>query len=231
MAETCSEEHASRRAGLRVGAGLAATCFALALSFGALAHSQGWSPFAIIMFSMLTFSGSAQFAVLTALSGGGGALAAIGSATLMNARYLPMGAAAAGSLRGGRWRRGLEGQAVVDGSWVSAYVGHAKFDRSKLLAATAVQWPAWIAGTALGAYLDLSTRFIDRYGLDTIFPAFFLLLLVNTLRSSARVRPIAAAAALIGAGVVLVAPPGLALVAAAAASLLVLFHRPSVVAL
>jgi predicted branched-subunit amino acid permease len=182
------------RAGLRIGTTLAASSFALAISFGVEARAHGWSPVAIVLFSLLVFSGSAQFSALTVLAGGGGTLSAVGSAALINARYLPMAAAAAGSFRGGRWRRGLEAQAVVD-------------------------------GTALGATLHLSTTFIDRWGLDVIFPAYFLALLVDALRSSARARLIATTSALIAASVVFVAPTGIALLSCSAAALLNLLLR------
>ena len=189
-----------------------------------MARAQGWDPLLATVFSLVAFSGSAQFAVLATL-GGGGALAAIGSATLMNARFLPMGSAAAASLRGGRLRRGLEGQAVVDASWVAAYEGEGRFDRGKLMAATAVQWPAWVAGTAVGAYLGLSTEFMDRWGLDVIFPAFFLVLLLDTVRGSSVARIVAATAAVIGSAVVFALPTGAALLASSAASFIVLLGR------
>jgi predicted branched-subunit amino acid permease len=210
------------RAGLRVGAGLGASTLALAISYGALARAAGWNPLQAGVFSMTAFSGSAQFAVLTTLAGGGGILAAIGAATLMNLRYLPMGVAVANSLKGGVIRRGVEGQAVVDGSWVSSYLGNGRFDRGKLLAATAVQWPAWICGTVIGATLNPSTEFIDRWGLDVIFPVFFLLLLVDAFRAGGRAALVAVLAAVLGAVIVLFASPGLALLASAAASLIVL---------
>jgi len=209
------------RGGLRVGIGLGASTFALAISFGALAHAQGWDPLLTTVFSLVAFSGSAQFAVLTTFAGGGG-LAAIGSATLMNARFLPMGSAAAASLEGGRLRRALEGQAVVDASWVAAYEGEGRFDRAKLMAATAVQWPAWVIGTAIGAYVGMSTDFLDRWGLDVIFPAFFLMLLFDSVRENSGARLVATAAALVGAGMVYVAPPGVALLASSAAAMVIL---------
>lgn len=213
------------RAGVRVGAAFAISAFALAVSFGTLARAQGWDPSTAVVFSAVAFSGSAQYAVLSVL-GSGGPLAAIGSAALMNARFLPMGSAVSASLRGGRWRRGLEGQAVVDGSWAAAYRGDGRFDRGTLMAATAVQWPAWVAGTALGAYLAPPVEVLDRFALDVVFPAFFALLLLDAVRKSPSGGRVALVAAAIGAAVVLAAPAGVALVASSVASLVVLVRRP-----
>ena len=58
--------------GMRVGAGLATAGFVLAITFGATAVEQGWSTLAAVVASTLIFSGSAQFALMTALAGGGG---------------------------------------------------------------------------------------------------------------------------------------------------------------
>src|SRR3982751_726753 len=95
-------------AGIRVGAGLAAAAFILAITFGATVRAQGWGILAPVICSLVVFSGSAQFALATALGGGGGPVPAVAAAALINARFLPMGLAVAPSLRGGRLRRALE---------------------------------------------------------------------------------------------------------------------------
>ena len=99
--------------------------FVLGISFGVLARSLGWGIVAPIVFSVVAFSGSAQFAVAAVLGGGGGAIAAILAAVLLNARFGPMGVAVASYLKGGPIRRALEGQAVVDASWALASRGGA----------------------------------------------------------------------------------------------------------
>ncbi|WP_189431292.1 AzlC family ABC transporter permease [Streptomyces rubiginosohelvolus] len=99
------------------------------VSFGAISSSQGWGYVASVICSMAVFSGSAQFALLATLGSGGGPAGAVMSAALINSRFIPMGIAVAGDLRGGRFRRALEGQAVVDGSWAAAHLGAGRFDR------------------------------------------------------------------------------------------------------
>jgi predicted branched-subunit amino acid permease len=215
----------SWRAGFRVGAGLAAGGFALAVSFGAFAVTHGWPAGLTILMSLVVFSGSAQFALVTALTAGG-MLPALGSAVLMNLRFVPMAAASAGSLRGGRLRRALEGQAVVDGSWVSAHRADGTTDREKMLAATLVQWPAWAAGTALGALAVPSTGFIEATGLDLVFPGFFLVLLLDSLTEQVRLIPIALAAAAITGLACRFLPVGISLLLASIAALAAL-RRPT----
>ncbi len=63
----------------------------LGVSFGMLARSLGWGIVAPIAFSTIAASGSAQFAVAVVLGAGGGPLAAVAAAVLLNARFGPMG--------------------------------------------------------------------------------------------------------------------------------------------
>lgn len=214
------------RTGLRAGAALAATSFLLAVTFGVLARAQGWGELAPVVCSFVVFSGSAQFAMLATLSSGGGALAAVTAAALVNIRYVPMGIAVARDLRGRRLRRAFEGQAVVDGSWAAAHLGGGRFDRPLLLGATAVQWPAWVAGTALGAMATPVAGFLHPLGLDALTPALFAVLLLDEVKRGHEGR----LAAALGAGVagVLIAfvPAGPALIGGAGAAGLAALRRP-----
>jgi 4-azaleucine resistance transporter AzlC len=218
------------RAGLTVGAGLAAGSFLLAVSFGAFAVTHGWPAALAIAMSLLVFSGSAQFALVTAFAGGGIVPGLLGAA-LMNLRFVPMAAATARYLHGGRWQRALEGQSVVDGSWVAAQRPDGTLDRSMMIAATLVQWPAWVAGTAIGALAVPSTSFIQTTGLDLVFPGFFLVLLVDALAGRPRIVPVAIAAAAGAAAACRFLPTGIALLLASAAVVLTLLPpRPSTAA-
>jgi predicted branched-subunit amino acid permease len=208
------------RAGLRAGLGLALGSFALAVSFGAFAVSHGWPPWLTIVMSLVTFSGSAQFALVTALAGGGGMLPALAGASLINLRFIPMAATTAKDLHGGRWQRALEGQAVVDGSWIAAQRPDGSVDRLTLFAASLVQWPAWAAGTAIGAFLVPSTGFSHVAGLDVIFPGFFVLLLFDALRARTAMIPVTVLAAGSAALACYWLPSGVALLTGATAALL-----------
>jgi 4-azaleucine resistance transporter AzlC len=192
--------------------------FALAVSFGVLARSLGWPPLAPILMSLLVFSGSAQFAAAGVLGAGGGVLPAVASAALVNARFLLMGVAVAPSLRGGRLRRALEGQAVIDASWALAQEG-GRVDRERMLGATLPQWAAWQAGTVAGALGGVGLADPEALGLDVLFPVFFLALLLPELRERGA-RVVAALAAGLTLLLVPVAPPGVPVLAAGALALL-----------
>jgi len=205
--------------GLRIGIGLAAGSFLLAVSFGAFAVTHGWPAALTILMSAVVFSGSAQFALVTAFAGGGLG-PALASASLMNLRFLPMGAATAVHLRGGPLRRAVEGQAVVDASWVAAQRPDEGFDRGTMFGATVVQWPAWVLGTAIGALIVPSASTVEAAGLDLVFPGFFGLLLYDALRARPALLPVGLAAGAAAGAACRILPTGVALLIAAACALL-----------
>jgi 4-azaleucine resistance transporter AzlC len=210
-------------AGARAALPFALATLVLGISFGVLARSLGWGTLAPIVFSVIAFSGSAQFAVASVLGSGGGALPAIAAAALLNARFGPMGVAVAPHLKGGPLRRALEGQAVVDASWALASRGEGRFDREFMIGATLPQVTAWIGGTIVGVLGGDLIGDPERLGLDVIFPAFFLILLAEELRSasrSARAVIVALIAAVLALALVPFAPPGVPVIAACAAALL-----------
>ncbi len=213
------------RPGLRVGVGLGLAVFPVAVSFGALATTLGWPPLPTIICSAVVFSAGGQLALLTTLTAGSGLPLALGAATLINLRFLPMGVAVAASLTGAPWKRALAGQTILDGSWAAAYQGAGRYDRLTMFGASAVQWPAWILGTVAGVVAAPPLTLVESLGLDLVFPGFFLVLLLDSFRSTPRAPLIAGIAVLLTGGLVLVAPVGVAVLLSASAALVVLIGR------
>ena len=205
------------RAGLRGGLPFALAGGLLAASFGVLARDVGMPDWAAIVMSVVVFAGSAQIAALTIIGAGGGLGAAIGAAALMNARFLPMGIAIGPSLPGGPVARAAQGQAIVDASWALAADGRGGFDRHVMFGSTLVQYVGWIAGTVLGVVAGSALGDPRELGIDAIFPAFFLALLLGELKSG-RARGVAAAGALIALVLVPFTPPGVPVLAASTAA-------------
>jgi predicted branched-subunit amino acid permease len=206
------------RSGVRAGLPLVLPLFVLAVSFGALARPV-MGLIAPIVMSLIVFGGAAQFAALSVLAAGGGVAAATAAGLLLNARFLPMGFAAARAFAGGTVARALQGQLLVDASWALASRGDGTFDRGVLLGATIPQAAAWTSGTVAGVFAGGALGDPERLGLDAVFPAFYLALLVGELRTT---RSIAAAA--LGGSIALalipITPGGVPVIAAAAAALI-----------
>jgi 4-azaleucine resistance transporter AzlC len=198
----------------------------LALAYGAAASIAGWGVTVPLVFSMLAFSGSAQFTLLTTLSAGS-AVAAVTAAVLINARYLVMSVALNDSLHGGRLSRALQTQALADASFVVAHRGDGRFDIARLIGASVPQWLGWVGGTAVGLLTAPSAHLLHALGADVTFPAFFLVLALDELRKTRRAMVAAALGALIAAALLFVTTPGNALLAATVAALIGAIQRPA----
>jgi predicted branched-subunit amino acid permease len=211
------------RAGMRSALPIVLPTVALGVSFGIVARPI-MGPVAPIAMSILVFSGGAQFAALSVLLSGGAAIAAISAGMLMNARWLPMSLAITPSLHGGRLRRSAEAQAIVDASFVISDRGDGTFDRGLLIGATVPQAISWISGTVIGVVAAGSIHDPNALGLDAVFPAFYLALLLREA-SGRRAYEAMALAAVITIGLTTFAPPGVPVILASSAALLGLRQR------
>ena len=205
--------------GLRAGLPFALAGGVLAMSFGVLAGDVGMPGWTAILMSAIVFAGSAQIAALGIIGAGGALGAALGAAALMNSRFLPMGVAFAPSLPGGPLKRAPQGQTVVDVSLVVAEDGKGGFDRGLLFGSTAAQYAAWVHGHRSRACSPGPVLGDPQaLGLDAIFPAFFLALLIGELRDARGRAASPSPAALIALALVPFTPPGVPVLAASAAA-------------
>lgn len=174
------------------------------VSFGAIAVASGldwWMPTAL---SVLVFAGGSQFMVVGVVAAGGGLVAAVAGALLLNARHLPFGLAL-GDIMG----RGFLARAVGSHLLIDESVAFAMSQRDHPKRARAVFWflgplafVVWNVGTVVGALAGQVITDTDAFGLDAAFPAALLALVLPSLKNR-RTRD----AALLGAAVALATAP------------------------
>jgi branched chain amino acid efflux pump len=210
-------------AGVRAAAPIAVAVFAFGASFGILARDAGMGVVPPIVMSLTTFAGSAQFAVASVLESGGAVAAAIAAAVMLNLRYLAIGMSVAPAVRGGRLRRLAEAQLAVDESWAVAQ-RDGRVDRDRMIGAGLVLLVSWCAGTVAGVLGGGALGGPADYGLDAMFPALFLALLVGQVHGP-RTRVAALAGGVIALALTPLVPPGLPIVAAAAGAVVALGVR------
>ncbi|HEV7887515.1 MAG TPA: AzlC family ABC transporter permease [Acidimicrobiales bacterium] len=200
---------------------VAAAVGVFGVSYGVLGTAAGIPGWQLVLLSVCTFAGSAQFAFVSAFATGAGPLGAIVSGGLLNTRYLATGAVAAQVLPGGRLRRLLLAQLVVDESYVLAVAAGtpARPDPGVLVAAGALEWLCWVTGSAVGVLIGNVLGDPARLGFDAAFPALFIALLWPLLDGPGA-RRCALGGALAAALVAPWAPGGVPLAAAALAGLL-----------
>jgi predicted branched-subunit amino acid permease len=219
--------------GLRATLPLALPIAAVGMSFGLLAAPLLGALPSMAM-SAVVWSGTAQFAALSILTSGGGTALAISAGLLANTRFLPMGFAVAPSMTAGPLRRLLTGAVIADASFVIANRKGGQFDINALVWAAPVQYLAWLGGTIAGVAGAGAIGDPSRWGLDVLFPVFYLSLLMpelfpehtqgrgRGLSAPRNLRPIlvAALAAVITLVLTPLAPPGVPVLVAAAAALI-----------
>jgi 4-azaleucine resistance transporter AzlC len=213
----------------RVLADVGLTCvavFFIGLSYGAIAVASGfplWVPAAL---SVLVLAGASEFLFVGIVAAGGSPVAAALAGLLVNSRHLPYGLALPPGVTGRRWARLLGTHVMNDESVVFALA------QPDLPRKRAAYWACglgvlacWPGGAVLGGLIGSAVHDTNAFGLDAMFPAVILALIVKDLRDARTLR-----AALAGAAIALVATPFLPAglpVLLALAALLLLARAPA----
>src|SRR5271169_3166223 len=189
---------------------IAVTCLAvlfIGLSYGAIAVASGFPLWVPAAQSVLVLAGASEFLFIGIVAAGGNPIAAALAGLLVNARHLPYGLAlpdmTSPDVPGRGWRRLLGSHVMNDESVVFALA------QEDLPRKRAAYWACglgvllcWPAGAVLGALLGSVITDTGAFGLDAMFPAVILALIVPALRDR-RLRR----AAILGAVIALAATP------------------------
>lgn len=187
---------------------------AYSVSYGVLAVGAGLSVAQTCAMSLLVFTGASQFAVVGVLGGGGSVLAAAAPALLLAARNAVYGFSLVSILRGRPATRAWQSHLIIDESTAMAMAQpdpHAA--RRAFLLTGASVFVLWNLGSLAGALIGDGIADPRALGLDAMFPAAFLALLVPQLRRPGA-RTAALCGALIAVALVPVAPAGVPILAA-----------------
>jgi 4-azaleucine resistance transporter AzlC len=184
---------------------IALTCLAvwfIGLSYGAIAVASGFPLWVPAAQSVLVLAGASEFLFIGIVGAGGSPIAAALAGLLVNARHLPYGLALP-DVTGQGWRRML-GSHVMNDESVAFALAQDDLPRKR-----AAYWACglgvlicWPGGAIMGALAGSFVRDTNAFGLDAMFPAVLLALIVPALRDRVTLR-----AALAGAVIALAATP------------------------
>nr|WP_190108396.1 AzlC family ABC transporter permease [Streptomyces cinnamoneus] len=174
----------------------------IGLSYGAIAVASGFPLWFPVVLGLTVLAASSEFLFIGIVAAGGSPVAAVLAGLLVNARHLPFGLALPDVLGHG-WRRLLGTHLMNDETVVFAL---AQEDPERKKAAywacglgILVCWPLGaLTGGAIGTVIDDT----DDLGLDAMFPAILLALIVPAFTDREKRR-----AGLAGAAVALAATP------------------------
>jgi 4-azaleucine resistance transporter AzlC len=199
------------------------TCLAvffIGLSYGAVAVASGFPLWVPALQSVLVLAGASEFLFVGIVAAGGSPFAAALAGLLVNSRHLPYGLALPPGTTGRGWRRLLGTHLMNDESVVFALA------QDDLRARRAAYWACglgvlvcWPGGAVLGALIGSAVHHTSAFGLDAMFPAVILALIVKDLRDSRLRRAVLAGAAIALAATPFL-PAGLPVLLALAAVLL-----------
>jgi branched chain amino acid efflux pump len=210
---------------------VALVCLADAIvgaSFGAITVSGGLPMWVPVTMSVLVFAGGAQFAAAGVVLAGGSPATAVLAGLILNARLLPYGFTVADAA-GGRWWTRLAGaQLITDESVAFTARQHEPRRRRAIFWACGLAlFGCWNAAVAAGAAAGTAIRDTGSFGLDAVFPAVLLALVLPTLADRGT-RHAALAGAVIAVAATPFLPPGVPVLLALAG--LVLAARPTLTA-
>jgi 4-azaleucine resistance transporter AzlC len=172
-------------------------------SFGAISVAAGTPLWVPVAMSLLIFAGGSQYLAVGVMASGGSPIAAVIGGLVLNARHLPFGLAV-GDVVGKSWPARVIGSHLL----VDELVAFAMAQRDPRRA-RAAYWAcglslfaAWNVGVLGGALAGQLVSDPGVLGLDAVFPAIMLALVLPALRDSGKLRP-----ALVGAAIALATTP------------------------
>ncbi|HVK20796.1 MAG TPA: AzlC family ABC transporter permease [Actinokineospora sp.] len=173
------------------------------LSFGAISVAAGTPVWVPVVMSLLVFAGGSQYLAVGVVAAGGNPVAAVLGGLILNARHLPFGLAV-GQLIGTSWPARLVGShLMVDESVAFAMAEpDPRRARASFWACGAALFVAWNVGVLGGALTGQLVSDPAVLGLDAVFPAIMLALVLPSLTDSAKLRP-----ALLGGAIALATTP------------------------
>jgi 4-azaleucine resistance transporter AzlC len=190
---------------------IAVMCLSVAVigvSYGAVAVTSGFPLWVPVTTAVLVLAGSSEFLFVGIIAAGGSPVAAVLAGLLVNARHITYGLAVS-DVVGSGWRRLVGTHIMNDESVVLALAqGDPARRRAAYWLCGAGNLICWPAGALVGSLAGSALRNPDALGLDAMFPAAILALILPALK-----KPGSRYAAIAGAAIALATapflPPGL----------------------
>lgn len=184
---------------------IALVCIAdliVGISYGALAHSQGFDWWVPLVLSILVLAGASEFLFIGVVFSGGSPISAALAGLLVNSRHIPFSFAV--SELAGKGPKALLGYHIMNDE--SVVFGLAQESQQEK---TAAFWLCglgilicWPVGVIIGEILGSFIQDTHALGMDAMFPAIILALSLPALKDK-RLR----LAAIIGAVIAMVTTP------------------------
>jgi 4-azaleucine resistance transporter AzlC len=177
------------------------------VSYGATAVAAGFPIWFPVALAVTVVAASSEFVLIGVLATGGGALAAATAGLLLNLRHLPYGMTVHDAVGTG-WRR-LIGSHLLNDETVAFTVAETRpaTRRAALTVSGLAILVCWPGGALLGAVAGRLLADPNSLGLDAVFPAVIITLVLPKLTGRVRIAALTGATIAVGASAAL--PAGL----------------------
>lgn len=152
------------------------------VSYGSLAMAYGFPLWVPLMLSTLVLAGASEFMFIGIVASGGSPLAAAVAGLLVNARHIPFGVTVRELV--GKRAAGLLGCHIMNDESVVFGLSQSTLEQRKAAywlcgLGVALLWPVGVLiGASVGAFLPAP----ETIGLDAVFPAILLALVLPALK-------------------------------------------------
>nr|WP_323138057.1 AzlC family ABC transporter permease [Nocardia sp. alder85J] len=204
--------------------GIAAVCLAVGMigaSYGATAVTSGLPVSLPLLLSVLVLAGGSEMLFVGIVAAGGSVIAAVLAGLLVNARHLPYGLSLPDVV--GTGPRRLLGTHIMNDEAVAVALAHSEPRRRR-----AAYWLCglgvllvWPLGALLGVVIGSAVPDPNAFGLDAVFPAVLVALVLPAMRGDRATRWSALTGGIIAAGTVPLLAAGLPVLVALPVALLV----------
>ena len=165
----------------------------IGMAFGIIAHTNGFSPLETLLMSLMVYTGSGQFALVSMLPAGSSLLSMLMAVSLMSARMLLMCMTLAPKFKKEKLAKNLWlGFLITDETFALAITKlnytKGKLNYEWLNAANLVAYVAWCLSSLLGALIGSVITDTKALGLDYAVVAMFLGLLYLQLITDQSVK-------------------------------------------
>ena len=166
------------------------------VSYGAVAVTAGFPLWVPVLTAALVLAASSEFLFIGIIAAGGSPIAAVAAGLLVNARHLTYGLAIPEVIEPG-WRR-IAGTHLMNDESVVLALAQPDLARKRAAywltgAGIAICWPG---GALAGALIGQAAHDTGALGLDAVFPAATLALILPALRDAGLRRTVRAGAAI-----------------------------------
>lgn len=168
------------------------------VSYGALAHANGFPLWVPLTLSLVVLAGASEFLFIGVVAAGGSPVSAALAGLLVNARHVPFSLAVHDLA--GKGPKKLLGFHILNDE--SVVFGLAEKQKAAFWLCGLGIFLCWPLGTIIGEFLGTFIVDTKALGLDAMFPAIILALCLPALREAKTRR-----AALLGAVIALAATP------------------------